>query len=92
MYTKFNIDIPKSHYGHSLSVSDIVEVIDGNCVDSGFYFCDSAGYKRLSNFDSSLCPNNHIIQDEIDDLVKCDVITFDNAENFLGYIDGMNQL
>jgi len=39
VYTKFNTDIPRSHYGHSLSVSDIVEVIDSDVTKSGFYFC-----------------------------------------------------
>ena len=38
----FNIDHPKDFRGHSLSVSDIVEVVDSNSVKSGFYFCDFA--------------------------------------------------
>lgn len=59
VYTKFNIDIPRSHYGHSLSVSDIVEVIDSDCVSSGFYYCDSVGFKKLSDFDNSLCPKDY---------------------------------
>ena len=59
VYTKFNTDIPRSHYGHSLSVSDIVEVIDGDVTKSGFYFCDSIGFKRVSDFDSSLCQKDN---------------------------------
>ena len=194
VYTKFNIDIPRSHYGHSLSVSDIVEVIDSDCVKSGFYYCDSVGFKKLLDFDASLCPrdydtyrvvavepnqppyeteikrdlsslqtmvgggfienmynqdgtifvvndegkingmqanrrvendiiagpffvirddgedysslnnndidkyikifevpNNDITQDEIDSLVKCDVIAFDNADDFWNFLEGMSQ-
>lgn len=194
VYIKFNIDIPRSHYGHSLSVSDIVEVIDSDCVKSGFYYCDSVGFKKLSDFDASLCPkdydtyrvvavepnkppyeteikrdlsslqtmvgggfienmynqdgtifvvndegkingmqanrrvendiiagpffvirddgedysslndddidkymkifeipNNDITQDEIDSLVKCDILTFDNADDFWNFLEGMSQ-
>lgn len=55
VYTKFNIDIPRSHYGHSLSVSDIIEVLDSSTVKNGFYHCDSVGFKQLSDFNKSLC-------------------------------------
>jgi hypothetical protein len=58
VYEKFNIDMPKSYYGHSLSVSDIVEVIDSDSVNNGFYYCDSIGFKKVDNFDSSLCESN----------------------------------
>ena len=34
--------------GHSLSVSDIVDIEDDGC-----YFCDSVGFKKLDEFDSS---------------------------------------
>ncbi len=194
VYTKFNIDIPRSHYGHSLSVSDIIEVLDSNTVENGFYFCDSVGFKKLPDFDSSLCPkdydtyrvvavepnkppyeteiknnlsslqtmvggglienmynpdgiifvvneegklngmqanrrvendiiagpffiirddgedysslndndinkyikmfetlDNDITQDEVDSLVKCDVLAFDNADDFWNFLEGMSQ-
>lgn len=57
VYTKFNIDHPPNHCGHSLSVSDIVEVVNnGDCKndalkpDIGCYFCSDVGFKKI-NFD-----------------------------------------
>ena len=39
--------------GHSLSVSDVVEVLeDTDCVEKGFYFCDDIGWKNIK-FDAS---------------------------------------
>lgn len=43
----FNIAHPSNYKGHSLSVSDIVEVIELNNVKSGFYYCDNFGWKKL---------------------------------------------
>ncbi|MDD4474942.1 MAG: DUF3846 domain-containing protein [Eubacteriales bacterium] len=57
IYHKFNCDHPNNFKSHSLSVSDIIEIIEsdkvvsqnGNqpSVESGFYFCDSVGFKKL---------------------------------------------
>ena len=44
LYTKFNIDHPAGFKGHSLSVSDLVE-LDGKC-----YYCDSIGFVELKNW------------------------------------------
>lgn len=41
IFTKFNVDIPKDYKGHSLSVSDIVEL------DGVKYFVDIVGFKKL---------------------------------------------
>lgn len=46
VFLKFNKDIPITHTGHSLSVSDIIEN------DGGFFFCDSIGFEKIE-FDSS---------------------------------------
>lgn len=46
VYKMFNINRPDDFKGHSLSVSDIVEVIDSDKIEKGFYFCDSVGFKR----------------------------------------------
>ena len=46
VYTLCNAEHPIGYYGHSLSVSDIVET------DDGCYFCDSIGFKKLADFDS----------------------------------------
>lgn len=41
LFTKFNIDHPADFTGHSLSVSDIVEL------DGKNYYCDSCGWKEV---------------------------------------------
>lgn len=40
---------PLGYCGHSLSISDIVEICDGT--DKGFYYVDSFGFKALDDFD-----------------------------------------
>ena len=44
VYEKFNIDFPSDFHSRSLSVSDVVEVIESDNVKKGFYFCDSVGF------------------------------------------------
>lgn len=57
VYTLFNgCDHPGTYQGHSLSVSDIVEVIgDSEDIESGSYFVDSIGFEKLPDFDSTEC-------------------------------------
>ena len=44
----FNLYHPEDFNGHSLSVSDIVQIIDEqDKEEDGFYFCDSFGWKKL---------------------------------------------
>ena len=43
LYTKFNINCPQDFIGHSLSVSDLVAL-----EDTGTYFCDSIGWKKVN--------------------------------------------
>ena len=45
-----NTNCPPGYFGHSMSVSDVVEVCDGS--QKGFYFCDSMGFKKI-DFDIS---------------------------------------
>lgn len=49
VYTLFNdCDHPGTYQGHSLSVSDVVEVIgDSDEVEPGSYFVDSIGFEKL---------------------------------------------
>lgn len=47
VYYKFNVEHPKGYKARSLSVSDVVEVIESDKVQSGFYYCDSIGFKRI---------------------------------------------
>lgn len=53
----FNTNPPGTHQGHSLSVSDVVEVLGDSpeqSVQNGCYFCDVAGFKNV-DFDSVQC-------------------------------------
>ena len=45
-----NLNCPPGYFGHSMSVSDVVEVCGG--AQKGFYFCDSIGFKKI-DFDIS---------------------------------------
>ncbi|MFV8222519.1 YodL domain-containing protein [Faecalibacterium hattorii] len=46
LFRRFNIDRPTGFEGHSLSVSDIIYLADGE--SSGWWFCDAYGWKLLS--------------------------------------------
>lgn len=58
VFQVFNLHHPSDHRGRSLSVSDIVEVIevetdaDNDCShghpEAGFYYCNSFGFKKVS--------------------------------------------
>jgi len=47
VFRKFNYERPDGYTGHSLSVSDIVEVVEAEDTDPGFYFCDPIGFKKV---------------------------------------------
>ena len=55
-----NTELPYGYHGHSLSVSDVVEICDGK--DQGFYFVDSFGFKIIDDFD--------ITQTDHEDMMK----------------------
>ena len=42
----FNVEFPKDYRGRSLSVSDVVEVIDSP-EESRFYYCDTIGFEEV---------------------------------------------
>lgn len=44
VYRMFNIDHPDGYKGRSLSVSDIVEVVESDSVEPDMYYCDSVGF------------------------------------------------
>ncbi len=46
VFQKFNIDHPEGYSGRSLSVSDIIEIIDAENVEKGFYYCDNIGFSK----------------------------------------------
>lgn len=47
VYRIFNTECPRDFKGHSLSVSDVVEVVEGPGTAPGFYFCDCIGFQRV---------------------------------------------
>mgnify|MGYP001205265367 CR=1 FL=1 len=53
VFEMFNLNHPAEFHGHSLSVSDIVEVVEGGNEKPGFYFCDSIGFEPVV-FDAKL--------------------------------------
>ncbi len=52
VFSKFNLDHPDGYKARSLSVSDVVEVIESDTMKPGFYFCDTFGFKEIP-FDPS---------------------------------------
>lgn len=46
VFVLFQSGRPEGFQGHSLSVSDVVEVEDAVSITPGFYFCDSIGFRR----------------------------------------------
>ena len=47
VFDLFQSGKPDNFRGHSLSVSDVVEVEDAASITPGFYFCDSFGFKEI---------------------------------------------
>jgi len=47
VFEMFNLNHPAEFHAHSLSVSDIVEVVEGGNEKPGFYFCDSIGFEPV---------------------------------------------
>ena len=47
VYAKFNLNHPAGYTGRSMSVSDVVEVVESTTAKEGFYFCDSIGFKEI---------------------------------------------
>ena len=53
VFHKFNVEKPIDFTGLSLSVSDIVEILDEE--NKGAYFCDSFGFKKIDFDTSAVC-------------------------------------
>lgn len=47
VFGMFNTALPADYHGRSLSVSDVVEIVEAENVKPGFYFCDSIGFKEV---------------------------------------------
>lgn len=48
LYAIFNIAHPRDYKARSMSVSDVVEVVESGHVPKGFYFCDTIGFKEIA--------------------------------------------
>lgn len=47
VYSKFNTDHPTGYRGRSLSISDVVEVLEDESLEKGFYFCNTYDFKKV---------------------------------------------
>ena len=47
IYQMFNINHPTDFTGHSLSISDVVQIKEGSNNDPTFYFCDRIGFEKI---------------------------------------------
>lgn len=64
VFVLFQSGRPEGFQGHSLSVSDVVEVEDAASITPGFYFCDSIGFKEIP-FQPELATNAIVTQNTI---------------------------
>ena len=64
VFILFQSGRPEGFQGHSLSVSDVVEVEDAASITLGFYFCDSIGFKEIP-FQPELVTNAIVTQNTI---------------------------
>ena len=52
VYRLFNVGAkPDNYSGRSMSVSDVLRVVESDHVAPGFYFCDTIGFKKI-DFDA----------------------------------------
>lgn len=49
IFEVFNLYHPENFHGHSLSVSDIVQIIGSDEESNGFYYCDMFGWIKLDD-------------------------------------------
>ena len=66
-FSVFNFDQPENFHGHSMSVSDVVEIAESESTEAGFYFCDTIGFKKI-DFD----PNQAQTLDDTIRVVLCE--------------------
>ena len=59
VFAKFNDSEVLGFSGHSMSVSDVVEILDGE--KKGTYFCNPVGFKKI-DFDSSQISGNSLLK------------------------------
>lgn len=47
MFEVFNCDRPADFHGHSMSMSDVVKIIKSDTMETGSFYCDSFGWKKV---------------------------------------------
>ncbi len=47
VFALFNFRYPEGYRGRSLSLSDVVEVLESDHMPKGLYYCDSVGFKEV---------------------------------------------
>ena len=47
VYSRFNTDHPTGYCGRSLSIADVVEVLEDESLGKGFYFCNTYDFKKV---------------------------------------------
>ena len=58
VYQMFNLEIPDGYSGRSMSVSDVLEIAEGNeNTEPGFYYCDRKGFKNI-DFEPEMTQEN----------------------------------
>ena len=57
VFKKFNTDHPIDYFAYSLSVSDVVEIVEGGSLKKGFYYCDDIGFIKI-DFDTDKAVDN----------------------------------
>ena len=67
VYRAFNLNHPEGYKGRSLSVSDVVEIIDDQG-ESTFHFCDAIGFQQI-DFDPDLTEE---VKEETIKVVLCE--------------------
>lgn len=63
VFAMFNMHRPEDFKGHSLSISDVVEVYESDSVKNDFYFCDTFGYKTVE-FNPAECEVSERINEQ----------------------------
>ncbi len=62
IFVMFNYHLPDGYIGRSMSVSDVVEIGDGDGAEPKFYYCDRVGFTLIS-FDPEKCGRNTLFSD-----------------------------
>lgn len=47
VYMMFNDNLPSGYTGRSLSVSDVVQVLESDTMKQGCFFCDAIGFEEI---------------------------------------------